>query len=349
MTLGPVMVDLQGTELSGGEREMLSHPLTGGVILFSRNYESPEQLEALTAAIRAAATPHLLIAVDHEGGPVQRFRDGFTRLPSVSRLGEIYDRDRKKALALAEESGWLMAVELRAVGIDFSFAPVLDLGRGISSVMKNRTFHKDPQVVAQIAHSYMNGMTRAGMSATGKHFPGHGSVEADSHIALPVDERRFEDIYAEDVVPFERMIHYGLAAIMPAHVIYSSVDPLAAGFSTFWLQEVLRQRLAFTGMIFSDDLTMAAAETAGSYSERASAALAAGCDMVLVCNNPDAASEVLQGLGGFEDDPVSQMRRARMHGRHSTTRHDLHQSAAWVKAVHRVTDYDESPEIEMPI
>ncbi|OOZ42045.1 beta-N-acetylhexosaminidase [Solemya pervernicosa gill symbiont] len=350
MTLGPLMVDLEGTTMESEERQMLCNPLVGGVILFSRNYESPEQIAALCSEIHELRTPHLLIGVDHEGGPVQRFREGFTRLPSVSRLGDIYDINHKKGLTLAETSGWLMASELRAVGIDFSFAPVLDLGRGISSVMKGRTFHKDPEVVAQLAHAYLAGMQRAGMAATGKHFPGHGSIEADSHVAMPVDERRYEDIFAEDVLPFERMIHYGLAAIMPAHVIYSQVDSQPAGFSAFWLQEVLRKRLEFSGVIFSDDLSMAAAESAGSYSDRARAALQAGCDVALVCNNRAAAEEVLSGLGeGFIDDPVSQLRRVRMHGRHPVTRAELHQNPKWVRAVHSVTDYDESPEIDLPI
>ncbi len=348
MTLGPVMVDVEGKALSAEERELLRHPRVGGVILFSRNYASPEQLEALTTEIHALRSPHLLIAVDHEGGRVQRFRDGFTRLPSVSRLGTLYDEEHRRAKRLAELSGWLMAAELRGVGVDFSFAPVLDLDRGVSSVMRERCFHRDPQVVAELGHCYMGGMQRAGMAATGKHFPGHGGVEADSHLELPVDERRFEDIFAEDVLPFERMVRFGLAAVMPAHVIYRRAAPEPAGFSPFWLQQVLRQRLDFQGVIFSDDLNMEAAGAGGDHLERARAALAAGCDMILVCNNPQAARQVVRGLEG-PDDPASQLRRVRMHGRPAPDRARLQREPEWRAAVQAVTGYDASPELDIGI
>ncbi|MCK4950974.1 MAG: beta-N-acetylhexosaminidase, partial [Gammaproteobacteria bacterium] len=221
MSLGPVMVDVAGIELSSEEREMLQHPLVGGVILFTRNYQDVEQLERLVAELHAIREPRLLVSVDHEGGRVQRFREGFTRLPAVGRLSEIYNQDKKKARQYAEASGWLMASELRAVDIDFSFAPVLDLDRGVSTIIGDRAFHSSPEAVADLAHAYMHGMRKAGMEATGKHFPGHGAVAADSHLDLPVDNRRYEDIYAEDILPFERMIHYGLAAVMPAHVVYT--------------------------------------------------------------------------------------------------------------------------------
>lgn len=322
MSLGPLMLDLSGTTLAAAERERLRHPLVGGVILFSRNYESPDQIEALVREIHALREPQLLVAVDHEGGRVQRFREGFTALPPAAKLGALYDENPQRAARLAQACGWLMARELRAVGVDFSFAPVLDLDRGISRVIGDRSFHSDPEVVANIAHAYMSGMTHAGMAATGKHFPGHGGVEADSHVAVPRDERRFEDIFAEDVLPFERMIHYGLAGIMPAHVIYPAVDAQPAGFSRFWLKEVLRRRLEFQGVIFSDDLSMEGARVAGGILERARAALAAGCDMALVCNDPQGADLVLDGLGPH-DDPVSHLRLARMHGRHAVSRGEL--------------------------
>ncbi len=322
MPLGPLMLDLAGTTLDAVERERLRHPLVGGVILFSRNYESPAQIEALVRDVHALREPQLLVAVDHEGGRVQRFRDGFTHLPPAARLGALYDENPQRATRLAQACGWLMARELRAVGVDFSFAPVLDLDRGISRVIGDRAFHSDPEAVAHIAHAYMNGMTHAGMAATGKHFPGHGGVEADSHVALPRDERRFEDIFAEDVLPFARMIHYGLAGIMPAHVVYMAVDAQPAGFSRFWLQEVLRRRLEFQGVIFSDDLSMEGATIAGGIVERARAALAAGCDIALVCNDPQGADRVLDGLGSY-DEPVSHMRLARMHGRHAVSRGEL--------------------------
>lgn len=320
MALGPLMLDLSGVELTPTEREYLQHPSTGGVILFDRNYESLEQLEALVSSIHGVRQPPLLVAVDQEGGRVQRFRKDFTTLPAVRNLGKVYDENRKRAKRLAQACGWLMAKELRAVGVDFSFAPVLDLDRGVSEVVGDRAFHEDPEAVADIAHSYMIGMTEAGMAATGKHFPGHGSVSDDSHLTLPVDERDYADISNEDLVSFERMINYGLAAVMVAHVLYSRADPQAAGFSRFWLQEELRVRLGFQGTIFSDDLTMAGARVVGDAPDRARAALEAGCDMILVCGDPAATEQILERLEP-RDDPASHMRLARMHGR-GVTRHE---------------------------
>ncbi len=322
MPLGPVMLDITGTALTAEERERLLHPLVGGVILFSRNYESPEQLRALVDEIHALREPQLLICVDHEGGRVQRFRWGFTALPPMRRLGELHDENPKRALRMAENIGWLMAAELRAVGVDFSFAPVLDLDRGVSEVIGDRAFHSNPETVAELAHATMRGIHKAGMAVVGKHFPGHGTVAADSHIALPVDEREFADIAAEDLVPFERMIHYGMEAIMPAHVIYPRVDPEPAGYSHFWLKDVLRGRLGFQGVIFSDDLSMEGAKRAGDIVARGRLALAAGCDMVLVCNDSAAAAQLLDGLGPH-DDPVSHLRLVRLHGRTAPDRSNL--------------------------
>lgn len=342
------MVDLKGCELQPEEREMLNHPLVGGVILFTRNYESPEQVTELVEQIHQIRNPHLLVSVDHEGGRVQRFRQGFTALPPVALLGDRYNHNRKEAKKLAETCGWLMAVELRSVGIDFSFAPVLDIERGISEVIGDRSFGHNADTVSDLAISYIKGMQKAGMSATGKHFPGHGAVQADSHIACPVDERSFEDIYAEDIIPFERLINNGLAGIMPAHVVYENVDRNPAGFSRFWLNEVLRNKLGFQGVIFSDDLSMEGASIAGDVVDRARAALNAGCDMALVCNDPDAAGKVLDRLGEH-NDPVSHLRLVRMHGRHFVNRKQLLKHKEWKQAVATVEELASGGNLEMDV
>jgi beta-N-acetylhexosaminidase len=336
MSLGPVMLDLAGCALGAAERERLCHPLAGGVILFEHNYESPEQLESLVREIHGLRRPQLLVAVDQEGGRIQRFRHGFTQLPAPRRLGQLYDENRKRAKRLAQTCGWLMASELRAVGVDLSFAPVVDLDRGVSGVIGDRAFHADPEAVADIAHSYITGMAEAGMAATAKHFPGHGSVVPDSHLTLPVDPREYTDIQEQDMLAFERLIHYGVPAIMAAHVAYPRVDSQPAGFSRVWIQDVLRERLRFQGAVFSDDLTMGAARGAGGALERASAALGAGCDMVLVCQDVDGADQILQGLT-LSDDPASHIRLMRMHGRHSITRATLADDERYQQAQHMVT------------
>ena len=322
MSLGPVMLDIEGLALTPEEAERLRHPLVGGVILFSRNYESPDQLAALTHEIHTLRDPQLLIGVDHEGGRIQRFRSGFTHLPPAAAFGAVFDENPKRALRLASHCGWLMAAELRAFGVDFSFAPVLDLDREMSKVIGDRAFHHDPEAVAELAHAFMSGMHRAGMAATGKHFPGHGGCHADSHTELPVDNRSLVDLLAEDVLPFERMITFGVAGIMPAHVLYPQVDQQPAGYSSIWLKDILRGRLGFQGVIFSDDLSMVGAHVAGDIVARARTALAAGCDMVLVCNDPRAAADLLDGLGTL-DDPVAHLRLVRMHGRPAPGRVEL--------------------------
>jgi beta-N-acetylhexosaminidase len=299
--LGPVMLDIAGVNLSATEGELLRHPLVGGVILFSRNYRSSQQLCALTAAIRALRKPELLIAVDHEGGRVQRFQEGYSRIPAMRRLGEAWNRDRAGACAAASDIGFVLASELLACGVDFSFTPVLDVDFGESGVIGDRAFHSDPAAIAQLAASLIAGLREAGMASVGKHFPGHGYVRADSHLAVPVDERSYAEIEAADLLPYRELIRQGLSAVMPAHVIYPRVDAHTAGFSSKWLQQILRGDLHFDGMIFSDDLSMEGASVAGDVAERGTAALAAGCDMVLLCNAPEAVPRLLAGLGGALD------------------------------------------------
>ena len=332
MLHGPVMIDLPGTELTAEDHELLLHPATGGVILFTRNFSSPQQLYRLVQQIHKLRSPHLLVAVDQEGGRVQRFREGFTALPAAACFETRCGRDMHEARHAARELGWLMAAELRAVGVDFSFAPVLDLNLGLSGVIGDRAFSGSTDVVGQLAGAWMLGAREAGMVSVGKHFPGHGGVVADSHLALPVDERSLDELLEKDLQPFARLIDNGLEGIMPAHVIYAGCDDQPAGFSRFWLHEVLRGRLRFQGVIFSDDLSMAAAEHAGCYAERARAALKAGCDMVLVCNNRAGAGEALDELRDYRD-PVAQSRMARLHGRPAHGLERLHEEGRWRRAV----------------
>ena len=336
MTLGPVMLDVVGKELTAEDIKRLQNPLVGGVILFSRNFESPTQLKALTASIHAVRQPQLLISVDHEGGRVQRFKAGFTKIPPMREFGKIWDGNPQKAKALAEEAGWILAAELRAHGVDFSFTPVLDMDYGESQVIGNRAFHIKAQAIHELAYALMQGLRRGGMAAVGKHFPGHGYVVADSHVAIPVDEREFDEIAQNDMQPFRQMIDDGIQAIMPAHVIYPKVDEKPAGFSSRWLQKVLRERLGFDGVIFSDDLSMEGAGVAGDVTARAMAALNAGCDMVLLCNQPDKADELLANLK-WEMTGASRARLARMHGGRAPKDMDhLHEDAEFVAAVKRV-------------
>lgn len=291
--LGPLVVDIAGTELTDDEAKMLQHPLVGMVILFTRNFESIEQLHNLTHDIHALRNPPLLIGVDHEGGRIQRFKDGFTKIPSMHSLGQLYDKDPKRAHALTAACGLVMASELRACGVDFTFAPCLDLDYGQSAIIGNRSFHRNPQVVSILATALVGGMSQVGMACCGKHFPGHGYATADSHVELPVDERPLSDIKANDEVPYEAM-GVLLTAVMPAHVVYTAMDSAPAGFSRKWLQDELRGRLGYTGLIFSDDLSMKGAAEVGEITARSDAALAAGCDMILVCNDPEGVSSVLE-------------------------------------------------------
>ncbi|MBU0655867.1 MAG: beta-N-acetylhexosaminidase [Gammaproteobacteria bacterium] len=331
MSLGPVMLDVGGTELTAEDRELLQHPAVGGVILFARNYHDPEQLAALTAAIRAVREPHLLVAVDQEGGRVQRFRTGFNRLPPAGTFGRLYRQSPQAAKQAVQLSGWLMAAELQTVGVDYSFAPVLDIDRGICSAIGDRAFSQDAQGVAQLAAAWMQGVRQAGMASVGKHFPGHGGVAADSHLALPCDPRSFAELWEEELAPFRHLIDQGLEAVMPAHVVYPDVDAQPAGFSSHWLQDILRGQMGFQGVIVSDALDMAAAEAAGGFVERSRAALAAGCDQILLCNNRPAAAQVVEALGDYHD-AVAQARIARLYSRHFTSRDKLQANPLWQEA-----------------
>ena len=306
LPLGPLMIDIAGLELSALDRERLMHPLVGGVILFKRNYRDTRQLTALCAAIHGLRAPALPITIDHEGGRVQRCREGFTHVPAMRRLGELWDGDAAAALRAATDIGYLLAAELRACGVDLSFTPVLDLDWGPSGVIGDRAFHRNPVAVTELAGALIEGLSAAGMGCCGKHFPGHGWVAADSHLAIPVDERSLAEM-APDLEPYR---HLKLDAVMPAHVIYPQVDSRPAGFSPVWI-DMLRNEFAFDGVIFSDDLSMEGASFAGGMVQRAEAAWSAGCDVLLVCNAPDAVAQVLDNWKPAHD-PVRSARLARL-------------------------------------
>lgn len=299
MPLGPLMIDIDGVELSSVDREVLKHPLVGGLILFSRNYESVEQVSLLCEAVHKLRAEPLLIAVDHEGGRVQRFKDGFTQIPSMQSLGKVYMDNPTLGYEYAQQTAWLMAMELRQVGVDFSFAPVLDLDYGCSEIIGDRAFSTDKEIVSALAIAFQRGLTEAGMASIGKHFPGHGAVAPDSHVAIPVDERPLEEIMQNDVYPFKQLIQSGMKGMMPAHVIYQQADSVPAGFSEFWLKQVLRQQLGFGGAIFSDDLSMHGASVVGDFEQRARQTLKAGADMALVCNDRSAVEQVIDRLQGY--------------------------------------------------
>jgi len=325
------MTDFDGVALDDVDREILSHPLVGGVILFSRNYENPEQIRAVTDDLHGIRSPKLLVAVDHEGGRVQRFRRGFTELPPAAVIGDLYDDDPAAALVFAEQCGWIMAVELRSVGVDFSFAPVLDLRNPRSRIIDDRAFHRDPHCVARIGHAYVKGMHQAGMAAVGKHFPGHGTVMADSHVELPIDDRSYYDIANSDLIPF-RLMAPDIEGVMPAHIVYPQVDHEPAGFSSVWVDDILRQELGFQGIVFSDDLNMSGAAQTGDVNERATVAIEAGCDIILLCNDR-AGTERLISSFSAKVEPVTQVRLMRMHGKgHAQSLAELSNDARWVAA-----------------
>lgn len=340
------MLDIDGHSLSSADREILRESAVGGVILFTRNYASPSQLSDLVAAIRAVRTPPLLIAVDHEGGRVQRFRDGFTAIPPMRELGRKYDSDADAAKSLAQTAGWLVASELRAMDIDLCFAPCVDLDWGVSEIIGNRAFHRVPNIVADLASEFCRGLREGGMASVAKHFPGHGAVVPDSHAQLPVDRRSYGDLL-DDMRPYERLIGTRrLAGVMLAHIVYAELDAIPAGFSAYWIQNQLRDQLGYDGAVFCDDLTMKATRQFGSMSKRAQLALEAGCDMVLICNDRPAAQSAVAALRDYSN-PLSLVRLARLHGSGHVLRETLRTSDAWQVATERLAGALGRPELEL--
>ena len=322
------MVDVVGTTLGEEDLARIRHSAAGAVILFARNFQSTEQLVSLCEDIKRQREPELPICVDHEGGRVQRFKDGFTLIPPMRHLGKMWDRDREKGRELATSIGYVIAAELGAHGLDFSFTPVLDLDYGGSPAIGDRALHFDPTAVGALGACLVKGLAQGGVAAVAKHFPGHGYAQADSHVAAPRDDRPYKDILKKDILPYRSVIEAGVAGVMPAHVIYPQVDSEPAGYSKRWLQEVLRGQLNFDGIIFSDDLSMEGAAVAGGPPERAKAALAAGCDMVLLCNNPKGLDELLASLEGLPLQKPERLDRMRKQGGR-----DLRKSVAYREAM----------------
>jgi beta-N-acetylhexosaminidase len=346
MTLGPLMIDVAGLSLSAEETEWLKDRRVGGVILFSRNFDNIEQVRALVASIHDVRAPQLLVAVDQEGGRVQRFKNGFTRLPAARWLGNQYEMDAAGSKQLARRAGWLMAAELRDIGIDMSFAPVVDLDLGLSEVIGDRAIHKDPDVVTSLATAYMLGMREAGMAAVAKHFPGHGAVVPDSHLELPEDHRSLDEM-KDDLTPYRGLILNGLQGVMVAHVKYPQVDRRIASLSPFWLQTELRRKLGFVGAIFSDDLNMAAVGTVGDMPERVRSALDAGSDMALICNNPDAVAQTLNEIGELQN-PVGQGRLVALRPHvPAWAGTPLRETEEWKRTVEILAAADEPPPLQL--
>lgn len=345
MTLGPLMVDVQGTQLDAEEREILRHPLVGSVILFARNYTDPQQLTRLVAEIHAVRSPPLIVAVDQEGGRVQRFRPGFSRLPALRRIGHEYDVDHRAGCALARQLGWLMAAELRAHGVDLSFAPCADLDYGVSEVIGDRAFHRRGHAVGELAVAYMHGMREAGMAAVAKHFPGHGAVVADSHHALPIDRRSLPDL-RDDLAPYRVLIANGLPAVMAAHVLFPEVDAVPASVSPRWIKGILRGELNFQGAVFTDDLSMKGAAVAGDVVQRARLALEAGCDVLPVCNRRASVIRLLDELGDGHGSS-SALRLVRLRGRPGPSRDELLASNTWKECQESLQRCDAPPTLKL--
>ncbi len=346
MSLGPVMLDIDGTRLTPADRDLLREPAVGGIILFTRNFESVQQITELVAELRRLRRPPLLIAVDHEGGRVQRFREGFTVIPAMRAIGRLHRRDAEQAEQLARTAGWLIGSELRSVDIDLCFAPCVDLDWGISEIIGDRAFHSSPRVVGALATQFSRGLRSAGMAAVAKHFPGHGAVVADSHLKLPVDRREYGDLL-DDMLPYERLVSTrAVAGVMMAHIVYADIDPEPSGFSRYWIQEELRGRLGFDGAVFSDDLSMKATREYGSMPDRAKLSLSAGCDMVIICNDRARAERAVHALSGYSN-PVSQVRLARLHGTGGKSLKALNKSEEWGAATAALAEVSEPPELTL--
>jgi len=337
INIGPLMLDVEGTQLTQQDAECIEHDACGGLILFSRNFQSAKQIELLIKSIRSIK-PNIIIAVDQEGGRVQRFKQDFTLLPPLGSLGKLFAKDQMLAKQRASQFGELMALEILSVGCDISFSPVLDLGLEESQIIGDRAFAKDPQTIIELAKSFIAGMSQAGMAATGKHFPGHGSVVEDSHVAIPIDERDEQTIYDKDMLPFVTLKNE-LLAVMPAHIIYPQVDSKPAGFSEVWIKQKLRQQIGFDGVVFSDDLSMKGAEVAGDFTQRANIALTAGCDMVLLCNNREQTLKVLDHLQDFNLSGASKHRLSKMLADKSSAigLEQLKQTPHWQELAKQVT------------
>lgn len=345
MSLGPLMIGLRGEAIAADERRWLESPLVGGVILFTRNYADREQLEALVADIHAVRDPPLLVTVDQEGGRVQRFGEPFARLPSARAFGHLWDRDPAAAERCARSVTWLMAAELRAVGVDMSFMPVVDLDLGLSEVIGDRALHDDAKVVSRLALAMEAGADAAGMAITAKHFPTHAGSTSDSHTRVAVDRRDFDDL-DDDLEPYRQLIRRGLHSVMVAHVIFPALDPLPASFSSWWIKTQLRKELGFSGAVISDDISMVGASVAGDLNERAVKALEAGCDLVLVCNDSEALPALLETLRGYVN-PAAQLRLIRLRGGKAPAWQDLCASAEWQRAREDLTELLAPPKLEL--
>ncbi|HVY64985.1 MAG TPA: beta-N-acetylhexosaminidase [Gammaproteobacteria bacterium] len=345
MSLGPLMIDLRGTSIAADEREWLESPLVGGVILFSRNFESLDQLRELVADIHGIRQPPLLVTVDHEGGRVQRFKEPFFRLPPLRALGHLYDENRERALKTAAAFGWLMAAELRAVGVDMSFTPCVDLDLGLSEIIGDRALHSDARAVAALARRFAAGAKRAGMAVTAKHFPTHAGARSDSHTEFAVDRRSYDDL-TDDLLPYRELIRAGLPAAMIAHVSFPAVDERPASLSRWWIEDQLRGVLGFTGAVITDDVSMVGAAVVGPVEQRVRLALDAGCDLVLLCNSPDEVPPVLEALRGYVN-PTAQLRLTRLHGRGTFDWENLHASADWQRASAAVGALDKRPKLDL--